>query len=65
MGGFGAACLEAFERGGLLPGLWVKRLGPARRLHPQQRRHAHRAHGTLSDPGAASPIKGPPGPVAT
>ncbi|WP_308469077.1 transketolase C-terminal domain-containing protein, partial [Anaeromyxobacter diazotrophicus] len=27
MGGFGAACLEAFERGGVLPGLQVKRLG--------------------------------------
>jgi 1-deoxy-D-xylulose-5-phosphate synthase len=27
MGGFGAACLEAFERGGVLPGLHVRRLG--------------------------------------
>ncbi len=27
MGGFGAACLEAFERRGVLPGLQVKRLG--------------------------------------
>jgi 1-deoxy-D-xylulose-5-phosphate synthase len=27
MGGFGAACLEAFERGGVLPGLRVRRLG--------------------------------------